>query len=96
MPARKVRVREPLLFQSPIAPLRKLQPLAPKSLPPSLRSGWDKGYEAGKNGLPREENPYPDKRADYHRSVTFSRAWRNVWHEGWDAGKREREKKEKK
>lgn len=48
-------------------------------------SAWRKGYEAAEGGQPASANPYQDKRTDSGK-VTFSRAFRKAWAEGWAAG----------
>ncbi|MFA6721032.1 MAG: hypothetical protein WCR92_06405 [Candidatus Cloacimonadaceae bacterium] len=48
-----------------------------------------KGYQAGKDGLPKKSNPYPDKTRDYRNGPTFSRTFRRYWNEGWEAGYKE-------
>lgn len=53
-------------------------------------SAFNKGRAARREGKPKRANPYPDWRTDYHEGVTFSRAFRGYWEEGWlyEAGKR--------
>lgn len=41
-----------------------------------------KGREAAQAGLPASACPYQDKRKDDGR-LTFSRAWRNAWFDGY-------------
>lgn len=50
----------------------------------SFLGAFNKGRDACRSGKPKRANPYPDHRTDYHRGVTFSRAYRNYWNEGWD------------
>ena len=40
------------------------------------------GQRARQDGEPKSACPYPDKRTA-RGSVTFSRAFRNAWFEGW-------------
>lgn len=42
-----------------------------------------KGREERHLNLPRR-NPYPDVRTPAHNHVTFSRAFRKAWFDGWD------------
>ena len=41
------------------------------------------GGVARMEGQPRDANPYDDRRKADGR-VTFSRAWRRAWNDGWD------------
>jgi len=43
-----------------------------------------KGREAAQAGKSRNSNPYDDKRGGYNNMVTFSRAFRKCWFEGFD------------
>jgi hypothetical protein len=43
---------------------------------------YGRGYSARLGGLPRRA-PYRDQRTA-HGGVTYSRAWRRFWLEGWD------------
>ncbi len=42
------------------------------------------GQEARKKGTARQQCPYADKRDSYRKSVTYSRAWRRAWFDGWE------------
>jgi hypothetical protein len=44
-----------------------------------------KGREARRAGVARADNPYPDWRTIGHGHVTWSRAFRTAWRDGWDA-----------
>jgi hypothetical protein len=55
----------------------------------ALRGAFRKGWEAFWAGRTLLSNPYPDKRTRYQNSVTFSRAFRRHWAEGWRAGEQE-------
>lgn len=41
------------------------------------------GRCAYRDGLPRDANPYDDKRKRDWR-LTWSRAWMKAWNDGWD------------
>ena len=43
-----------------------------------------KGAQARRNNQSRASCPYEDIRDSYKNSVTFSRAFRRSWHDGWD------------
>jgi ribosome modulation factor len=47
------------------------------------------GRRCGLGGLPITDCPYKDKRKPDGR-LTFSRAWRNAWVDGWHTGNAER------
>ena len=49
----------------------------------AILAAMRKGRHARIEGKPRV-CPYPDKTTDYRNSVTFSRAFRNAWFEGYD------------
>jgi hypothetical protein len=51
----------------------------------ALEAAKRKGTEAAKAGKPRRCR-YEDKRGGYNNMVTFSRAFRKAWFEGYDAG----------
>ena len=51
-----------------------------------------KGREAAQAGKSRNSNPYDDKRGGYNNMVTFSRAFRKCWFEGFDEYVREQER----
>jgi ribosome modulation factor len=55
----------------------------------ALQSAFRRGFEDGFKGRPRSENPYPDLRNDGGK-ITWSRAFRNAWHDGWDRGNSQR------
>ena len=61
----------------------------PDNVRGGFRTAWRKGWEARQEGLPRSRNPYLDLRTD-RGSITFSRAWRNTWDDGWLAADREK------
>lgn len=52
-----------------------------------FQAAWRKGYAAALG----ERCPYPDHRTYYHRGVTFSAAFRRMWHLGqaWAAQERQ-------
>lgn len=50
---------------------------------PQLRAAMRRGYEARMRKIAREDNPYADVLNDAGR-VTFSRAYRNAWFQGYD------------
>lgn len=54
-----------------------------------------KGREAFQAGLPESACPYKDHRKDDGR-LTFSRAWRNAWLDGYRAASREAAQKPEK
>ena len=54
-----------------------------------MRGAYRKGYEAAIAGLCASECPYQDKRKDCGR-LTWSRAFRAAWHDGWLAGEHQR------
>ncbi len=60
----------------------------PKTRCRAFRSAWDKGYRAGVLDQPITVNPYEDVRDTYRNSVTWSRAFRRYWLDGWEAGRR--------
>ncbi len=49
----------------------------------ALRGATKKGYLAHLCHVSRTDNPYPDHRT-FDGSVTFSRAFRTAWRDGWD------------
>lgn len=49
-----------------------------------LAGAWEKGRLAALDGKP-DRSPYPDRRT-YRGGVTFSRAFRKAWSEGWHHG----------
>lgn len=49
-------------------------------------SAYNKGVNARNYGLLETANPYPDKRTSRGR-VTFSRAFRKYWLQGWHDAK---------
>lgn len=51
----------------------------------ALQGAYRKGYEAGKKGTPEDECPYQDKRK-YNGKITWSRAFRSAWFDGWKEG----------
>ena len=58
----------------------------------ALIGAYRKGYKAALAGEPCV-CPYADKRrAEWRNSVTFSRAFRTAWFNGWEAGAVERSK----
>lgn len=46
---------------------------------------WRKGYAAAHNGAKKSDCPYKDHRTK-RGGVTFSRAYRNAWMEGFKHG----------
>jgi hypothetical protein len=50
----------------------------------AFQAAFRNGARARSEGRPRTACPYPDIRNDYRNGNTFSRAFRNAWHEGWD------------
>ena len=50
----------------------------------ALAAAYRKGWKARLDGKPETAVPYADHRSD-SGSVTFSRAFRHAWQEGWDA-----------
>ena len=48
-------------------------------------SAFRRGIRDRLAGKSRQQNPYPDHSTFYHNGVTFSRAFRRYWTEGWDA-----------
>lgn len=50
----------------------------------SLDAATRRGREDAKKGVPRENNPYKDKRKPDGR-LTWSRAYVRAWFEGWDS-----------
>jgi hypothetical protein len=61
----------------------------PETIKGPFKSAWWKGYYAHAGGESIVDNPYPDHRTKHKNSVTFSRAFRNYWLEGWMARKLE-------
>lgn len=59
---------------------------------PAWRGAYRKGYEAGVDGIARENCPYDDKRK-WDGRLTWSRAFRSCWHDGWEAGQKERKQR---
>lgn len=55
-----------------------------------LWSAWLKGLDAGLAGLPADSCPYKDKRKSDGR-LTFSRAFRNAWRDGWTYATKDRD-----
>jgi ribosome modulation factor len=51
----------------------------------ALETAFQRGYEDGFKGKSKSSNPYPDIRTEGGQ-VTFSRAFRNAWQEGWWQG----------
>ncbi len=49
----------------------------------ALEGARRKGRVACRAGAPRTANPYPDHRT-WRGAVTFSRAFRTAWRDGWD------------
>jgi hypothetical protein len=47
------------------------------------KGAFRKGQKARLAGVPRTACPYSDLRG-YRGHVTFSRAWKSAWQEGWD------------
>ena len=61
----------------------------PINATPQFGSTFWRGAAAWQMGKPRSACPYRDHRAGPHGNiVTFSRAYRRYWHDGWDAAKR--------
>ena len=50
----------------------------------ALVAAWAKGRKAARMGKPRTANPYVDHR-NARGHVTWSRAFRKEWFEGYDA-----------
>ncbi len=59
-----------------------------RELTPSMRAAFCKGYLAWYREEGRAACPYPDHRKKDGR-LTFSRAYRNTWGEGWEVASRE-------
>lgn len=49
---------------------------------------YKKGYKARKEGLSRTACPYEDHRKPSGK-VSWSRAWRNTWLQGWECADRD-------
>ena len=56
----------------------------------ALKGAWYKGVHAGLVGQPQEACPYEDKRKHDGR-LTFSRAFRRAWFDGWEHAVNDRE-----
>ena len=56
---------------------------------PAMRGAYSKGYAAGLSGADVDSCPYDDKRKDCGR-LTWSRAFRCAWRDGWNAGMNDR------
>lgn len=52
---------------------------------PSMRSAYANGFRAGSRGDAASTNPYQDRRQGSGR-LTWSRAFRKAWREGWEQG----------
>jgi len=52
---------------------------------PQLKAAYNKGRRDGLDGKAESDCPYPDHRKA-SGSVTFSRAFRNAWYDGWRDG----------
>jgi len=50
----------------------------------AFQAAFRKGARARLEGRPRAACPYRDIRNHYRRGNTFSRAFRNAWHDGWN------------
>lgn len=51
----------------------------------ALQAAYRKGFEAGVAGLASDTCPYSDRRKHDGR-LTWSRAFRSAWFDGWAAG----------
>ncbi len=51
----------------------------------AFQSAFRRGIRDRLAGTPRQRNPYPDHGTFYHNGVTFSRAFRRYWSDGWEA-----------
>lgn len=51
---------------------------------PGLACAYRRGKAAFEDGDARTSNPYRDKRTPANNKVTYARAFRNAWSDGWD------------
>jgi hypothetical protein len=51
----------------------------------AFQSVFRRGIRDRLAGASRQQNPYPDHGTFYHNGVTFSRAFRRYWTDGWKA-----------
>ena len=51
----------------------------------AFQSAFRRGIRDRLAGVSRRRNPYPDHGTFYHNGVTFSRAFRRYWTDGWEA-----------
>jgi hypothetical protein len=51
----------------------------------AFQSAFRRGIRDRLAGVSRRRNPYPDHGTFYHNGVTFSRAFRRYWTDGWKA-----------
>ena len=61
--------------------------LLPKTKCRAFRGAFAKGVQARMDGESKMANPYPDHRALYNNSATWSRAFGRYWAEGWEAAR---------
>ena len=54
----------------------------------AFQSAFRRGIRDRLAGQPCQRNPYPDHGTFYHNGVTFSRAFRRYWTDGWEAAER--------
>ena len=57
----------------------------PRTRNRAFQSAFRRGVRDRLAGVPPARNPYPDHGTYYHNGVTFSRAFRRYWTEGWKA-----------
>jgi len=55
-----------------------------------FKAAHEKGRMAFEAGEPMSANPYLDHRTDQNH-VTFSRAWRHAWEDGWREAQKSRQ-----
>lgn len=53
----------------------------------AMQGAFARGARAAEAGVAADANPYRDRRGDSGQ-VTFSRAFRRAWREGWDSVRR--------
>jgi len=69
------------------------QPSGFKALNPAMRGAFMKGRAAFCAGIPIHECPYGDKRKPGGQ-ISWSRAFRRAWQEGWHHEQNEQQKQE--
>jgi len=50
----------------------------------AFQTAFQKGAAARIAGLPKTRCPYTDRRGASQNCITFSRAFRNTWRDGWN------------